>query len=198
MKRLRSLRAAAAVALATVAGVGLAACSSSGTSSSDASTATPTTAMSSGMSGMTMPAAKTVVDLAASNADFSTLVAAVKAAGLADTLSGTGPFTVFAPTNEAFAQIPKATLDSLLKPENKDKLARILKYHVVAGMVMAADVKPGKVTTVDGTEFTISVEDGKVFITDGQGSKAQVVKTDLGAGNGVVHVIDKVLMPPAS
>ena len=103
---------------------------------------------------------KTVVEIAAGNADFSTLVAAVKAAGLAETLSGDGPFTVFAPTNAAFAKLPKGTVEDLLKPENKAKLAAILTYHVVAGKVLAKDVKAGAVKTVNGAEAKITVEGG--------------------------------------
>lgn len=133
---------------------------------------------------------KTVVEIAAANEDFSTLVAAVKAAGLAETLSGDGPFTVFAPTNEAFAKLPEGTVESLLKPENKEKLSAVLTYHVVAGKVLAADVKAGKVATVNGAEATITVEDGTVSI-DG----AKVVKTDIVGKNGVIHVIDTVIMP---
>ena len=133
---------------------------------------------------------KTVVEIAAGNDDFSTLVAAVKAAGLAETLSGDGPFTVFAPTNEAFSKLPEGTVETLLKPENKEKLAAVLTYHVVAAKVMAADVKAGKVATVNGAEATITVKDGAVMI-DG----AKVVTTDIVGKNGVIHVIDTVLMP---
>jgi uncharacterized surface protein with fasciclin (FAS1) repeats len=144
----------------------------------------------------TTASGKTVVDIAAGNSDFSTLVAAVKAAGLAETLSGSGPFTVFAPTNEAFKQLPAGTLTSLLKPENKQALADILTYHVVPGEVMAADVKPGKVKTVNGAEFTVSTDNGTVTITDARGNTAKVVKTDIAGSNGVIHVIDHVLLPP--
>ncbi len=144
----------------------------------------------------TAAATETIVDIAASNPDFSTLVSAVKAAGLVDTLSGTGPFTVFAPTNAAFAKLPAETLKSLLLPENKQKLADILTYHVVPGEVMAKDVKPGSVTTVNGADFTVSTENGDVIITDGQGNKSKVTKTDIVASNGVIHVIDTVLLPP--
>lgn len=133
---------------------------------------------------------KTVVDVAVGSADHTTLVAAVKAAGLVDTLAGTGPFTLFAPTNAAFAKLPAGTVESLLKPENKDKLIAILTYHVVPGKVMAKDVKAGKVKTVNGKEASIAVAGGKVTI-DG----ATVVATDLAAGNGVVHVIDSVILP---
>jgi uncharacterized surface protein with fasciclin (FAS1) repeats len=133
-----------------------------------------------------------VVEIAAGNKDFSTLVAAVKAAGLAETLSGKGPFTVFAPTDAAFAKLPKGTVEDLLKPENKAKLAAILTYHVVGAKVMAADVKPGKVKTVNGKEFEVKVADGKVTV-DG----ATVVKTDIVGTNGVIHVIDAVILPKA-
>lgn len=131
-----------------------------------------------------------VVEIAAGNKDFSTLVAAVKAAGLAETLSGKGPFTVFAPTNEAFAKLPKGTVEDLLKPENKEKLAAILTYHVVGAKVLAADVKSGKVKTVNGKEFEVKAWDGKVKV-DG----ANVVKTDIVGTNGVIHVIDTVILP---
>ena len=133
---------------------------------------------------------KDIVDTAAGVDDFKTLVAAVKAGGLVETLKGDGPFTVFAPTNDAFAKLPKGTLDSLLKPENKGKLASILKYHVVAGKVLAKDVKAGEVATALGEKATIAVKDGKVTI-DG----ANVVKTDVKCSNGVIHVIDAVILP---
>ena len=133
---------------------------------------------------------KTVVEIAAGAEDFSTLVTAVTAAGLAEALSGEGPFTIFAPSNSAFAKLPKGTVESLLKPEAKEKLAAILKYHVVAGKVMAADVKAGKVKTLNGKELTISIADGKVKVDD-----ATVVKTDLVGTNGVIHVIDAVVLP---
>ena len=133
---------------------------------------------------------ETIVGIAAGNKDFSTLVAAVKAAGLVDTLNGDGPFTVFAPTNEAFAKLPKGTVEDLLKPENKAKLTAVLTYHVVPAKVMAADVKTGKVKTVQGGELDVKVADGKVTV-DG----AKVVKTDIVGKNGVIHVIDTVVLP---
>jgi uncharacterized surface protein with fasciclin (FAS1) repeats len=136
---------------------------------------------------------KTVVEIAAGNKDFSTLVAAVKAAGLVETLSGKGPFTVFAPTNAAFAKLPKGTVEELLKPENKAKLTSILTYHVVAGKVMAADAikLDGKnAKTVNGQEIAIKVMDGKVKIND-----ATVAAADIVGSNGVIHVIDTVLLP---
>jgi uncharacterized surface protein with fasciclin (FAS1) repeats len=133
---------------------------------------------------------ETVVAIAAGNADFSTLVAAVKAADLVETLSGAGPFTVFAPTNAAFDKLPKGTVEDLLKPENKAKLAAILTYHVVAGKVMAADVKTGMVKTVQGTDLDVKVSADGVTVND-----AKVVKTDIVGSNGVIHVIDTVVLP---
>ena len=141
------------------------------------------------VSAMDKPAT-TVVGIAVGSADHTTLVAAVKAAGLVETLSGSGPFTVFAPTNAAFAKLPAGTVESLLKPENKAKLTAILTYHVVAGKVLAADVKPGAVKTVNGKSATISIKDGAPYI-DG----AKIIATDLVGSNGVVHVIDAVILP---
>jgi uncharacterized surface protein with fasciclin (FAS1) repeats len=133
----------------------------------------------------------TVVDIAVGSPDHSTLVAAVTAAGLGETLSGAGPFTVFAPTNAAFSALPAGTLDDLLKPENKEKLASILTYHVVAGKVMSTDLTDGmKSKTVNGKEITIGIKEGKVTVNG-----ANVTTADLGAGNGVVHVIDAVILP---
>ena len=134
---------------------------------------------------------KSVVENAAADASFSTLVAAVKAAGLAETLSGPGPFTVFAPTNEAFAKLPAGTVESLLKPENKEKLVAILTYHVVPGAVKAKDVVGLKeAKTVNGKNVTIAVKEGTVMIDD-----AKVVKTDITSKNGVIRVIDTVILP---
>lgn len=159
-----------------------------------AAVAVPAVAHNHGGSASTMEAAKpagTIVDVAASNPDFATLVAAVKAAGLVETLSGTGPFTVFAPTNEAFAKLPAGTVENLLKPENKAQLAAILTYHVVAGKVLAADaVKLTKATTVNGADAAIVVDGGTVTI-DG----AKIIATDVAASNGVIHVIDTVMLP---
>ena len=134
--------------------------------------------------------APTVVAIAASNPDFTTLVAAVKAAGLAETLSGTGPFTIFAPTNAAFAKLPAGTVEMLLKPENKAKLASILTYHVVGAKVMAADVKTGMVKTVNGANLNVKAWDGKVTVNG-----AKVTAADVVASNGVIHVIDTVVLP---
>jgi uncharacterized surface protein with fasciclin (FAS1) repeats len=134
---------------------------------------------------------KDIVDTAVAAGSFKTLVAAVQAAGLVETLKGKGPFTVFAPTDEAFAKLPAGTLESLLKPENKEKLKGILTYHVVPGKVMAKDVVGLKeAKTVNGQMLTITVKDGKVMV-----DKANVVKTDVAASNGVIHVIDAVVMP---
>jgi len=134
--------------------------------------------------------AKDIVAVASSAGSFNTLVAAVKAAGLVETLQGTGPFTVFAPTDEAFAKLPKGTVEDLLKPENKEKLVAILTYHVVAGKVMAADVKTMQAKTVNGKELDIKVTDVSVTVNN-----AKVVKTDVATSNGVIHVIDTVLLP---
>jgi uncharacterized surface protein with fasciclin (FAS1) repeats len=133
---------------------------------------------------------KDIVDTAVAAGSFNTLVKAVQAAGLVETLKGAGPFTVFAPTDEAFAKLPAGTLEKLLA--DKEQLKAVLTYHVVAGKVMAADVKPGNVKTVQGSNAKISVKDGKVYI-----DKAQVVKTDIATSNGVIHVIDNVILPPA-
>ncbi len=134
---------------------------------------------------------KDIVDVAAENGSFTTLVAAVQAAGLVDTLKGDGPFTVFAPTDDAFAKLPEGTVESLLQPENKDKLVALLTYHVVPGKVMAADVMGlDKATTVQGSDIMITKSDGKVMVDN-----ATVVATDVKAKNGVIHVIDTVIMP---
>ena len=141
--------------------------------------------------GAKMVPSKNIVENAVGSSDHTTLVAAVKAAGLAETLSGKGPFTVFAPTNEAFDKLPKGTVDNLVKPENKAKLTSILTYHVVAGALKAADLKDGqKLKTVEGEELMVSVKDGKVMING-----ANVTIADVISSNGVTHVIDAVLMP---
>ncbi|WP_395539931.1 fasciclin domain-containing protein [Neotabrizicola sp. sgz301269] len=146
---------------------------------------------------------KNIVENAVNSADHTTLVAAVQAAGLVETLSGTGPFTVFAPTNEAFAKLPAGTVENLLKPENKEMLTKILTCHVVAADAMAADIEKivaddgGKhvIKTVGGCEFTAMAKDGKVMIEDGQGNVANVTIADVKQSNGVIHVIDTVLLP---
>ena len=144
-----------------------------------------------------------IVGVAAASKAHTTLVAAIKAAGLVETLKGKGPFTVFAPTNNAFAKLPAGTVESLLKPENKAKLAGILTYHVVAGKLSSkailAAIKKGngkvELTTVAGGKLTAAIEKGKVVLTTANGEKATVTATDLKASNGVIHVIDSVLLP---
>ena len=144
-----------------------------------------------------------IVGVASGNADFSTLVAAVGAAELVETLSGEGPFTVFAPTNAAFEKLPAGTVDTLLKPESKEMLTSVLTYHVVAGKFEAAAVIEAintnngsfVVTTVQGGKITLTLEDGKVVLTDEKGGKATVVIADVAASNGVIHAIDGVVMP---
>jgi uncharacterized surface protein with fasciclin (FAS1) repeats len=141
--------------------------------------------------GANMVPSKNIVENAAGSADHTTLVAAVQAAGLAETLSGTGPFTVFAPTNEAFNKLPAGTVDKLLKPEMKKDLTKVLTYHVVSGKMMAADLKDGqKLKTVQGGDLTVSVKEGKVMING-----ANVTIADVVSSNGVTHVIDAVVMP---
>jgi len=136
------------------------------------------------------PKSQDIVAVASKNGSFKTLVAALKAAGLVETLQGTGPFTVFAPTDEAFGKLPHGTVEDLLKPENKAKLVAVLTYHVVAGKVMAADVKTMKAETVNGQSLDVKVTDGHVTVDN-----AKVVKTDVAASNGVIHVIDTVVLP---
>ena len=137
-------------------------------------------------------AGKDIVDTAVAAGSFKTLAAALKAADLVETLKGAGPFTVFAPTDEAFAKLPAGTLNDLLKPENKAKLRRILTYHVVAGKVTAADVvKVTSAKAVSGDTISVSVSGGTVKV-----DAATVTKTDIGASNGVIHVIDSVILPP--
>src|SRR5688572_5905495 len=133
-------------------------------------------------------AKKDIVDTAVAAGSFKTLATALQAAGLVDTLKGDGPFTVFAPTDAAFAKLPAGALDALVK--DKQKLAAVLTYHVVPGKVMAAQVKPGKVKTVQGESLSVSSQGGSVMVDD-----AKVVKTDIGASNGVIHVIDTVILP---
>ena len=169
------------------------------------------TALTSGMAfaenpmvgGAAMFEDKNIIENAVNSADHTTLVAAVTAAGLAETLMGAGPFTVLAPTNEAFAKLPAGTVDTLLLPENKDMLVKILTCHVVAANAMSGDIMgmieadggAHKFTTVGGCEFTMTSADGKVMIEDGQGNMAMVTIADVKQSNGVIHVIDTVLMP---
>ena len=147
--------------------------------------------------------AQTVVDAAVSNKDFSTLVTALKAADLVSALSGEGPFTVFAPNNEAFSKIDTETLGNLLKPENVKALSNILTYHVVSGKLMASDVanalKSGygktKLTALNGQTITAKSKDGKIYLEDSQGNMSEIIATDVTGSNGVIHVISSVVMP---
>lgn len=153
--------------------------------------------------GAAMYPTKTIVENAVKSKDHTTLVAAVKAAGLVDTLSGTGPFTVFAPTNEAFAKLPAGTVDTLLKPENKAQLTSVLTYHVVSGKMtskqIAAAIKAGHgtatLTTVQGEPLTATMKMGKLILTDTKGGMSIVTIKDVMQSNGVIHVVDSVLMP---
>ncbi len=153
--------------------------------------------------GAPMYPTKDIIDNAVNSKDHTTLVAAVKAAGLVETLKGKGPFTVFAPTNEAFAALPAGTVDTLLKPENKAKLTGILTYHVVAGKddskAIAAAIKAGggkaELKTVAGGKLTATMEGKDVIVTDENGGKAKVTIADVYQSNGVIHVVDKVLLP---
>ena len=137
----------------------------------------------------------TIAEIVAGDEDFSTLLAAVTEAELAETLASEGPFTVFAPTDDAFAALPDGTLETLLRPRNREQLASILTYHVVPGEVLATDVTPGEVMTVNGEAFTVSMGGMDVVLTDAMGNDVTVTQTDITASNGVVHVIDGVLLP---
>jgi uncharacterized surface protein with fasciclin (FAS1) repeats len=173
---MKVLRSGAIVAVALIAALTLSACGSDSEETMD--TATEETTVG------------TIVDVASGAGNFTTLVAAVTAADLVETLSGTGPFTVFAPTDEAFAALPAGVLDALLLPENKALLAQILTYHVVSGMVMAADVTDGDVATVEGSTIKLSTMGGVTV------NGAKVVTADVAASNGVIHAIDAVILPP--
>jgi len=173
---MKVLRSGAVVAVALIAALTLSACGSDSEESMDMATEETTVG--------------TIVDVAVSAGKFTTLVAAVTAADLVETLSGTGPFTVFAPTDEAFAALPAGVLDALLLPENKALLAQILTYHVVSGMVMAADITDGDVATVEGSNVMLVTTSG-VKVND-----ANVVSADVAASNGVIHAIDAVILPP--
>ena len=185
MTKIRTGHSAAAAALIAVGLLG-AAGDVSGASSMPPEASSPATS------------SMNIVQIAEHNPQFSTLVAALKAAGLVHTLEGDGPFTVFAPTNKAFAALPKGTLKSLLQPAHKAQLTSILTYHVVPGALKAAQITSGPVKTVDGASFTVNASNGKVTIKDGKGAKAQVIKANVVASNGVIHVINRVLVPSAS
>jgi uncharacterized surface protein with fasciclin (FAS1) repeats len=146
--------------------------------------------------GAPMYPSKNIIQNAVNSKDHTTLVAAVKAAGLVDTLEGTGPFTVFAPTNEAFKKLPAGTVDTLLKPENKAKLAKILTYHVVPGKLEASDLTDGKkLKTVEGEDLTVKKSGDSVMIVDAKGDSATVTIPNVNQSNGVIHVINTVLLP---
>ena len=153
--------------------------------------------------GAAMYPTKNIVENAVNSKDHTTLVAAVKAAGLVDTLEGAGPFTVFAPTNEAFAKLPAGTVDTLLKPENKDTLTKVLTYHVVAGKLDGAAIKKmvkeghgtAELKTVSGGKLWVMAKGGKIMLKDEKGGMANVTIADVYQSNGVIHVIDTVLMP---
>ncbi len=173
---MKVLRRGAVVAVALIAALTLSACGSDSEETMDMATEETTVG--------------TIVDVAVGAGNFTTLVAAVTAADLVETLSGEGPFTVFAPTDEAFAALPAGVLDALLLPENKALLAQILTYHVVSGMVMAADITDGDVATVEGSNIMLVTTSG-VKVND-----ANVVAADVAASNGVIHAIDAVILPP--
>jgi len=153
--------------------------------------------------GAAMYPSKNIIQNAVNSKDHTTLVAAVKAAGLVETLSGPGPFTVFAPTNAAFAKLPAGTVETLVKPESKPTLTKVLTYHVVAGRMSAADLTAkakmgaGKntLTTVEGEPLTVAVKDGAVWLTDAKGGHSRVTIANVNQSNGVIHVVDTVLMP---
>ena len=148
--------------------------------------------------GVAMTADKDIVDNAAGAASVSTLVSAVKAAGLVETLKGAGPFTVFAPTNAAFDKLPKGAVAGLMEPASKAKLAGVLTYHVIAGRLVAADLKDGQeLTTVQGEKLKVTVKDGKVMVGNGKDAPATVQIADVISSNGVTHVIDTVILPVA-
>lgn len=153
--------------------------------------------------GAAMSASKNIVQNASNSKDHTTLVAAVKQAGLVDTLEGKGPFTVFAPTNEAFDALPNGTVDSLMKPDNQSKLKNILTYHVVPGRITVADIRANikkgdgkaKLKTVEGTDLTFTERDGKIDVTDAKGDTAEITISDVTQSNGEIQVINKVLLP---
>ncbi len=188
---MRVMRRTAIAVVAVAAALTLSACSSSSDeATTESSAAVEESAMEeTGEVVVEEASVGTIVEVASANPDFSTLVAAVDAAGLVETLNGEGPFTVFAPTNAAFAALPAGVLDALLLPENKDTLVKILTYHVVPGTVLAADIADGDVATVEGQNVTLSTANGVTV------NGANVVTADVLASNGVIHVIDAVLVP---
>ena len=192
---MKIMRRTTLVAVAAAAALTLAACSSSSdeTTNSDPAASEAAAVADEAETDMEAEApagAGTIVDIASATDGFGTVVAAIQAAGLTETLAGEGPFTVFAPTDEAFAALPAGLVDALLLPENKDVLTKILTYHVVPGTVMAADITDGDVATVEGQNVTLSTADGVTV------NGAKVVQADIVADNGVIHVIDSVIVPP--
>lgn len=182
------------VAVLAVLGIGGWALMSNNDNTKDAKPAAQSQSQTSETSDM--KETKNIVEIASADSQFSTLVTAVKAAGLVDTLSSEGPFTVFAPTNDAFAKLPAGTLDSLLKPENVEQLKSILTYHVVASKAMSSDLSDGQtITTVQGGTLTVKINGSDVTLTDAKGNVSKVVKADIPASNGVIHVIDSVVLP---
>ena len=146
--------------------------------------------------GAPMYPSKNIIQNAVNSKDHTTLVAAVKAAGLVETLEGKGPFTVFAPTNTAFGKLPAGTVETLVKPENKATLTKILTYHVVPGKLAASDLKDGmKLKTAEGEQLSVKLQDGKVWIVDAKGGTSMVTISNVNQSNGVIHVVDTVLMP---
>ncbi|KRQ92956.1 fasciclin domain-containing protein [Bradyrhizobium valentinum] len=146
--------------------------------------------------GAAMFPSKNIIQNAVNSKDHTTLVAAVKAAGLVETLQGKGPFTVFAPTNTAFGKLPAGTVETLVKPENKATLTKILTYHVVPGKLAASDLKDGmKLKTAEGEQLSVKLQDGKVWIVDAKGGTSAVTISNVNQSNGVIHVVDTVLMP---
>ena len=185
MRRIFPVAAVLALALTT------AACGSDDADTAAASSAPMTTSAAPSPSPTESMATADIVDTAVAAGNFTTLAAALQAAGLVDTLKGAGPFTVFAPTDEAFAKLPAGTLDTLLKPENRAKLTRILTYHVVPGMVTAAEVTQlDEVKTANGQKIDIRASGGTVMVNN-----AKVITTDIPASNGIIHVIDTVMLP---
>jgi uncharacterized surface protein with fasciclin (FAS1) repeats len=189
-------------AIAGAAALALSGCASMDDDIADGSTMASTASVPM-VGGAPMYPTKTIVENAVNSADHTTLVAAVKAAGLVDTLSGAGPFTVFAPTNDAFAKLPAGTVETLLKPENKAMLASVLTYHVVPGRMTAADlmaaIKAGggsaRLTTVQGGTLTASMMGGMIMLVDGKGGMAHVTQANVMQSNGVIHVTDSVSLP---
>ena len=178
------------VSVSALAVIALAACSSTTSSSPSSSPASPSASASASMPSSPASATGDIVAVASGNASTTTLVTALEAAGLVTTLEGPGPYTVFAPTNDAFAALPPGVLDKLVQPANKEALTKILTYHVVPGSVMAADIKDGPVTTVEGQAVTLSTANGVTV------NGAKVTTPDMPATNGVIHPIDTLLLPP--